>query len=118
VWAAPGGAGGPPGAPPPAAAVVVTLVDQPHLTPEAVRRVARDATAGALAVATYADGRRGHPVLLGRDHWAGVAATATGDRGARDYLRAHDTAVRLVDCADVADDTDVDLPDQAAHLPR
>ncbi|MFY1615445.1 nucleotidyltransferase family protein [Micromonospora sp. WMMD736] len=100
----------------PAAAVVVTLVDQPHLTPEAVRRVARDATATSLAMATYGDGRRGHPVLLGRDHWPGIAAAATGDRGARDYLRAHEPAVRLVDCADVADDTDVDLPDQAARL--
>ncbi|MGC4856929.1 hypothetical protein ACLQ24_27045 [Micromonospora sp. DT4] len=40
------------------------------------------------------------------------------DRGARDYLRAHGPAVRLVDCADVADDTDVDLPDEAATLPR
>ncbi|MFI5924480.1 NTP transferase domain-containing protein [Micromonospora sp. NPDC051543] len=100
----------------PAAAVVVTLVDQPDLTPEAVRRVARDATAGSLAMATYRDGRRGHPVLLGRDHWAGVAEAATGDRGARDYLRAHAAAVRLVDCADVADDTDVDLPEHAARL--
>ncbi|MGV9213496.1 nucleotidyltransferase family protein [Micromonospora sp. RB23] len=102
----------------PAAAVVVTLVDQPDLTPEAVRRVARDATASALVMATYADGRRGHPVLLGRDHWPGVAEAATGDRGARDYLRTHGPAVRLVDCADVADDTDVDLPEQAAELPR
>ncbi|MEV1012527.1 nucleotidyltransferase family protein [Micromonospora sp. NPDC049801] len=100
----------------PAAAVVVTLVDQPGLTPEAVRRVARDATAESLAMATYRDGRRGHPVLLGRDHWPGVAEAATGDRGARDYLRAHATAVRLVDCADVADDTDVDLPEHAARL--
>ncbi|CCH18623.1 nucleotidyltransferase family protein [Micromonospora lupini] len=100
-----------------AVAVVVTLVDMPGLTPAAVRRVGRDATADALAVATYADGRRGHPVLLGRGHWAGVTAAAVGDRGARDYLRAQGEAVRLVPCADVADDTDVDLPEQAARLP-
>ncbi|MFG1650034.1 NTP transferase domain-containing protein [Micromonospora sp. NPDC049275] len=100
-----------------AVAAVVTLVDMPGLTPAAVRRVARDATADALAVATYADGRRGHPVLLGRDHWAGVSEAAVGDRGARDYLRAQGDAVRLVPCADVADDTDVDLPEQAARLP-
>ncbi|MGC4879374.1 nucleotidyltransferase family protein [Micromonospora sp. DT43] len=100
-----------------AVAVVVTLVDMPGLTPAAVRRVARDATAGTLAVATYADGRRGHPVLLGRNHWAGVSEAAVGDRGARDYLRAQGEAVRLVPCADVADDTDVDLPEQAARLP-
>ena len=34
----------------------------------------------ALAVATY-DGVRGHPVLLGRDHWAGVIETADRRRG-------------------------------------
>ncbi|WP_328416703.1 nucleotidyltransferase family protein [Micromonospora sp. NBC_00389] len=99
-----------------AVAAVVTLVDMPGLTPEAVRRVARDATADSLTVATYQDGRRGHPVLLGRHHWAGVASAATGDRGARDYLRAQGDAVRLVPCADVADDTDVDLPEQAARF--
>ncbi|GAB3934896.1 hypothetical protein GCM10027614_08730 [Micromonospora vulcania] len=65
-------------------------------------------------MATYQDGHRGHPVLLGRHHWAGVAEAAAGDRGARDYLRAQGDAVRLVPCADVADGTDVDLPEQAA----
>jgi hypothetical protein len=45
-------------------------------------------------------------VLLGRDHWAGVQATAAGDRGARDYL--HGRAVVEVDCADLAGGADVD----------
>jgi nicotine blue oxidoreductase len=62
----------------------------------------------------YGD-RRGHPVLLGRDHWAGVAAAATGDRGARDYLRAHAGAVRVVAVGDVADDTDLDVPTGVSH---
>jgi nicotine blue oxidoreductase len=55
----------------------------------------------------YAE-RRGHPVLLGREHWAGVCETATGDRGARDYLRSHE--VRVVPVGDVADDRDIDVP--------
>ncbi|GAA0799014.1 nucleotidyltransferase family protein [Spirilliplanes yamanashiensis] len=91
-------------------ATVVLLVDMPGVTPAAVRRVAAGATAGSLVTAGYG-GRRGHPVVLGRDHWAGVAATATGDAGARDYLRAH--AVTVVDCADVADDRDIDVPADA-----
>jgi hypothetical protein len=37
-----------------------------------------------------------------------VAATATGDRGARDYLAAHD--VVLVECGDLATGVDVDSP--------
>jgi CTP:molybdopterin cytidylyltransferase MocA len=47
-------------------------------------------------------------VLLGRDHWAGVIATATGDQGARAYLRGHD--VLAVECGDLATGADVDRP--------
>src|SRR5688500_1542929 len=51
-------------------AVLITLVDMPGMTPEALQRMADLAAPDALAVATY-DGVRAHPVLLGRDHWAG-----------------------------------------------
>jgi nicotine blue oxidoreductase len=93
-------------------AAVVLLVDQPGLTPDAVRRVV--AAAGpvlelAVAVATY-DGSRGHPVLLGRQHWPAVAETAVGDRGARDFLARHGDAVVEVACGDVAVPDDVDTP--------
>lgn len=88
-------------------AALVTLVDMPGMTPEALRAVAAHAAPDALAIATY-DGVRGHPVLLGRDHWAGVAATATGDEGARRYLAAHH--VTEVDCSGLADPTDLDVP--------
>jgi len=47
-------------------------------------------------------------VLIGADHWAGVAATASGDRGARDYLATHE--VTLVECGDLASGRDVDSP--------
>ena len=70
-------------------AALVTLVDMPGMTPAALQRMAEHAAPDALAVATY-DGVRAHPVLIGRDHWAGVVATATGDEGARRYLAAHD----------------------------
>jgi nicotine blue oxidoreductase len=90
-----------------AVAAVILLVDMPGVTPAAVRRIAAHAAPGALAIGGYGD-RRGHPVLLGRDHWAGAAAAATGDRGARDYLRANADSVRVVPVGDVADDTDID----------
>jgi len=71
--------------------------------------VAADASgtpgSAALVRASY-DGRPGHPVLLGRDHWAGVIETAVGDRGARAYLGARE--VILVECADLASGRDVD----------
>jgi CTP:molybdopterin cytidylyltransferase MocA len=88
-------------------AALVQLVDMPGMTPAALARLAGHAAPDVLAVATY-DGVRGHPVLLGREHWAGVAGTATGDEGARRYLAAHD--VVEVDCTGLADPTDLDVP--------
>ncbi|WP_338090697.1 nucleotidyltransferase family protein [Planosporangium thailandense] len=99
-------------------AAAVLLVDTPGIGPEAVSRLvtATDGR-GALLTATYG-GRRGHPVILGRDHWAGVAALATADVGARAYLAAHSTEVRRVPCEDVADDTDLDMPPAQAGTGR
>ena len=98
----------------PAGAAVVLLVDMPGVTPDAVRRIAAHAARDALVMGGYGD-RRGHPVLLGRDHWPGVAGAATGDRGARDYLRTHAEAVRVVEVGDVADDHDIDTPEANPH---
>jgi molybdenum cofactor cytidylyltransferase/nicotine blue oxidoreductase len=95
------------GWPAPIDAALVLLVDMPGMTPAALERMAAQAGPGALAMATY-DGVRGHPVLLGREHWAGVAESATGDEGARRYLAAHDVAE--VDCTGLADPTDLDVP--------
>jgi nicotine blue oxidoreductase len=94
----------------PATAAVVILVDMPGVTPLAVRRITALAARDVLVMGGYGE-RRGHPVLLGRDHWKGVAETATGDRGARDYLRSHADIVRVVQVADVADDRDIDVPE-------
>ncbi|MFE7645300.1 nucleotidyltransferase family protein [Streptomyces phaeoluteigriseus] len=99
-----------------ARAALVSLVDQPGIGGRALARVrAAYEDEESLASAAY-DGRRGHPVLLGAAHWAGVAATATGDRGARDYLRAHEEEIRLVECGDVARPYDIDTVDDLAHL--
>ena len=88
-------------------AALVLLVDMPGMTAAALERMAAHAAPDALAVATY-DGVRGHPVLLGRDHWAGALESATGDEGARRYLAAHD--VTEVDCTGLADPADLDVP--------
>ncbi|GAA4287573.1 nucleotidyltransferase family protein [Georgenia daeguensis] len=91
-----------------ARAALVHLVDLPDVGPAVVRRML--AVAGgpdALARAAYG-GVPGHPVLLGGDHFAGVAELATGDAGAREYLRRHPPAV--VECGDLAGGQDVDAP--------
>jgi CTP:molybdopterin cytidylyltransferase MocA len=86
--------------------VLVTLVDLPGMTAQALTRVA--ASAAPLAQGCFG-GESGHPVLLGREHWAGVIAMAQADRGARDYLRAHAELVELVEVGDVASGVDLDL---------
>ena len=53
-------------------------------------------------------------MVLGRDHWAGVVASAKGDAGARDYLKGN-PALELVECADIATPDDVDTPDALAR---
>ncbi|MFD5567850.1 nucleotidyltransferase family protein [Streptomyces cadmiisoli] len=100
----------------PARAALVSLVDQPGIGPEAVARVlAAHRDESSLASAAY-DGVRGHPVLLGAAHWAGVAALATGDQGARAYLRAHRTQIAIVECGDVARAYDIDTEADLRHL--
>ena len=89
-------------------ALLVMLVDIPDVGPAVVRRLATLAAPDALARAGYR-GVHGHPVLLGRDHWKGVAETAGGDRGARDYLSSKDMV--LVECGDLASGLDVDTPE-------
>lgn len=90
-------------------AVLVTLVDLPDVGPQVVRRLLDDAgeVRGALARAAYG-GVPGHPALIGRDHWADVIETATGDRGAREHFRTH--VHRLVEAGDLATGRDVDHP--------
>lgn len=98
--------------PTPAPAVLVLLVDLPGVGEVAVRRLLAhptSGTSGALVRATYA-GVPGHPVVLGRDRWADVVASARGDRGARDYLQQRTAEAVGVECGDVADPRDVDAP--------
>ena len=89
------------------AGVVVSLVDLPDLVPEVVARVvARRRPVPRRWPARRTTGVPGHPVLLGRDHWAGVIESAVGDQGARAYLARRD--VTLVECGDLATGRDVD----------
>ena len=92
------------------------LVDLPGVPAAAVARLAAVAGRDVLARAAYG-GRPGHPVLLGRAHWAGVRAAAVGDAGARGYLAGRADVV-LVECGDLADPDDVDTPEQLAAFRR
>ena len=88
-------------------AALVMLVDTPDVGAHVVRRLSAHAAPAVLARAAYR-GAVGHPVLLGREHWAGVLAQAEGDRGARDYLASQE--VEVVECGDIGSGRDVDTP--------
>jgi CTP:molybdopterin cytidylyltransferase MocA len=100
-------------------AAVIALVDQPFVRPEAVRRLRRAWTDGAVAaVATYAGAPR-NPVLLDRSLWEAAADSATGDRGARAFLTANPDLVSSVPCDDCARGHDIDtVADLAAARGR
>ena len=97
-------------------AALVCLVDQPGIGAQAVARVLAAHRSGDALVAASYDGKRGHPVLFGADRWADIAASATGDRGARAYLKAHEVEITLVECGDVADPYDIDTEADLARL--
>ncbi|GEC03520.1 4-diphosphocytidyl-2C-methyl-D-erythritol synthase [Streptomyces spinoverrucosus] len=99
-----------------ARAALVSLVDQPGIGPEAVARVLAAYTDESSLVSAAYDGVRGHPVLFGAAHWADITATATGDRGARAYLKEHASGIRLVECGDVARPYDIDTAADLKHL--
>jgi nicotine blue oxidoreductase len=81
-------------------AVVVVLADGPRLSPDAVARVLEEwRLHGGVVAASYA-GRRGHPLVVGRDRWGDVP-----DRG------LHERPARLVPCDDLGDPGDVDRPE-------
>jgi CTP:molybdopterin cytidylyltransferase MocA len=91
---------------PEADTALITLVDLPELPEEVLERVLdggieRD----RIARAVY-DGHPGHPVLLGRDHWAAFGDSLHGDEGGRVYLEEHD--VEHVECGDLFTGDDVD----------
>ncbi|WP_328535928.1 nucleotidyltransferase family protein [Streptomyces sp. NBC_00344] len=97
-------------------AALVLLVDQPGIGAEAVARVRGACRSRSSLVAAAYDGRRGHPVLFGADRWGDIASSAVGDRGARDYLKAHEEEITLVECSDVAQAYDIDTVDDLIHL--
>jgi nicotine blue oxidoreductase len=98
------------------AAAVIALADQPLVGAEAVRRlIAAHACGAAVAVAAY-QGQPRNPVLIDRRHWPAVLALATGDAGARPFLRAHPELVTLIECGDTGSPADIDTPEDLARF--
>jgi CTP:molybdopterin cytidylyltransferase MocA len=97
-------------------AAVVALADQPLVGPEAVARLIAAYRAGAGVVVAAYDGRPRNPVLLAREHWPEVIATAAGDQGARAFLRTRPDLVTPVECGDTGRPDDIDTPADLARI--
>ncbi|MDQ6755269.1 MAG: nucleotidyltransferase family protein [Actinomycetota bacterium] len=99
--------------------VLVALVDQPGVSAGTVARLLSGHRAGRVTMAAYLgpDGalQRGHPVLFDGSLAVQAAAEATGDGGARNFLRDHPGLIDLVECGDPDEGADVDTADQL-HL--
>ncbi len=100
--------------------VLVVPVDRSGLSAAEVARVIAAHRPGGITAAAHRDRagqlRRGHPVLFD-SQWVGpAAASAHDDVGARDLLAAVPGVVTLVDCSDLDDGRDIDLPADWAGL--
>ena len=82
---------------------------------DASARAGAPARAGGVTSQTlrqaHFGGRPGHPVVIGRSHWALLRSGLSGDTGARPYLVTH--GVLAVPCDDLGTGADVDTPETA-----
>ena len=82
-----------------AAGAFVFLGDMPRVPPAVLGRMAEALETGAPAAAPVFEGRRGNPVLIGRELFPQLLAL-TGDAGARGVLQGLGTRLALIEAPD------------------
>lgn len=95
--------------PPGTTAAFVFLGDMPRVPHVVLAPLAQAVADGAPAAAPLFEGRRGNPVVLGRELFPAVAAL-TGDVGARPVLQALGARLALIEAPDDGVLFDVDEP--------
>lgn len=98
-----------------ALAVAVLLGDMPSIDSTTLHELTRHSTADTIVLPCYA-GKRGHPVLFGRNFWPQLQALQ-GDTGGRDLLRRHAMQVVEVAVSDSGIHLDIDEPAGLDALP-
>ena len=93
----------------------VLLVDQPGIGEDALAAVLADHEPGRITRGCV-EWRPSHPVVFDIEDALAAAALASADEGARSYLKAHAGRVDLVDITDLADDADLDTPEDLASF--
>lgn len=92
--------------------VIIALVDQPGLNERVVAHLLARTVPGRVTAAGYrdADGQllRGHPLIFPAPLARDAAAGASGDAGARAWLRAHPELLDVHDVGHLASGRDID----------
>ena len=87
--------------------VTISLVDLPGMTPDAIREVVQ--SSHDIVVGTFA-GKPGHPVKFAKKYWNEISESATGDMGARNFLKGRDDA-HFIPLDHLATGKDIDTPE-------
>ena len=90
-------------------AAIICLADMPFISPDLVMQLAAQATRDAIIVPTHG-GRRGNPVLWGRDHWPALMALE-GDTGGRALFASLAEYITEIEWADDSVLRDIDTPE-------
>ncbi|WP_297391064.1 nucleotidyltransferase family protein [Acidiferrobacter sp.] len=94
---------------------LVASADMPYIKPETAQAVAAQLRLGAIIVAPYFHGRRGHPVGFARALGPQLGAI-TGDTGALALIKAHRHLVVKIPCSDSGILGDIDAPEDLLHV--
>ncbi|MDU9406518.1 nucleotidyltransferase family protein [Pseudomonas sp. zfem001] len=86
--------------------VAIFLADMPSIHRDSLETLIAHSSANNIVLPSY-QGKRGHPVLFGRDFWPQLAALS-GDAGAKPVLQQNPDAVRIVELDDPGVLQDVD----------
>ena len=94
---------------------LVLLGDMPGITPGLIDRTiaAFDPAQGRAICVAARGGKRGHPVLWGRQFFGEIESLA-GDTGAQSLLARHAAQTGEIEAADDAPFTDIDTPEALA----
>jgi len=94
---------------------LIALADMPFIKDSTLHRVAQALDTGALLVAPFHAGRRGHPVGF-HPSFRDELLVLSGDAGAREILTRHSTSLTRLDVDDAGVVLDVDTPADLAAL--
>lgn len=95
-------------------AVAIFLADMPSIRRHSLEALMACAAPDRIVLPSH-QGKRGHPVLFGRDFWPQIA-TLSGDTGARAVLQHNAEALHIVELDDPGVLQDIDTPADLIQL--